>query len=122
MPVTETRSKNRQSSYFENSESLHTPLKDRLQTPSVSVVTDQRRPLITRMAVSLIFLVGSSSSLVDKRLVDPADTVATGLQHLEQLGGEHRPQPTQQLQLFWSPTRRSQRHINPFNGDLGEVL
>ena len=88
----------------------------------LGTAADQRVPLISRMPISLICQASSSSSLVDERLVNPADTAATSLQHLEQLGGEHRPQPTQQLQLFRSPTRRSQRHINPFNGDPGEVL
>ena len=77
--------------------------------------------LTSRMPVSLICQASSSSSLVDEWLVDPADTAATSLQHLEQLGGEHRPQPTQQLQLLQPPTRGSQRHLKPFNGDPGEV-
>lgn len=54
-------------------------------------------------------------------LVSPPDTAAAGLQHLEQLRGEHGLHCTQHLHLLQPPARSSQRHFKPFNGDPGEV-
>ena len=64
---------------------------------------------------------GSSSSLVEKGLVDPPDTASAGLQHLEELWREHRPQPAQQLQLLEPSAGGSQRHLEPLDGGPGEV-
>lgn len=64
---------------------------------------------------------GPSSALVDEPLVNPPDAASTGLQHLEQLGGENGPQPAQQLQLLQPPAGGSQCHLEPFDGDPGEV-
>uniref|UniRef100_A0A0A9GS31 Uncharacterized protein n=1 Tax=Arundo donax TaxID=35708 RepID=A0A0A9GS31_ARUDO len=61
------------------------------------------------------------SALVDEGLVDPPDAAATGLQHLEELGGEHGPQSAQHLQLLQPPAGSPQRHFEPFDGDPGEV-
>jgi hypothetical protein len=55
--------------------------------------------------------------LVDKRLVDPTDAAAAGLQHLEQLRRQHRLQPTQHLQFLQPPASRSQCHLEPFYRD-----
>jgi len=63
----------------------------------------------------------ASAVLVDKRLVDPSYSAAARLQHLEELRGQHGLQPGEHLQLLQPPTGRSQRHLEPFDGDPREV-